>query len=45
MKMVKYEGRKTVAELLEDPFLKDAGEVKLELGVFGMQKIKGKIFY
>ena len=45
MKMVKYEGRKSVGELLEDPYLIGMEEGSLELGIFGTQKIKGKIFY
>ena len=42
MKMVKYEGRKSVGELLENPYLIGMEEGSSELGIFGTRKIKGE---
>lgn len=42
MRMIKYEGRSTVDELLKDPFLQwdlDDKSTNLALGIFGNHKI------
>ena len=44
MKMIRYEGRSTVDELLSDPYLQELEKMNYSLGIFGMKKFKPKLF-
>lgn len=44
MRMLRYEGRSTVDELLADPYLEEIPDIEYELGIFGLKKFKSKLF-